>query len=285
MNKSFLPLLTLTLTASLGLSACNNTQPLQQSATTNVASIVNNKAHNEVTKNASHSDSHEATWEYMGDKGPEYWGDLEGNEQCKIGSEQSPINITQVYETQGNAPQIKFGTSDIIVTNNGHTIVYTPKDANNTTLINGDIYTLKQFHYHTPSEHQVSGVNYPAEIHFVHANNDGNLAVIGVMLNPTAPTAALGKLINSSQLTTQSGHPEMVNGVDLNKLLPTDASFYHYAGSLTTPPCSEKVQWYVADKPLSVSSSELSIMTNLYEGNNRPVQPQGNREVTYLDSE
>ena len=271
MTHKSLPTLSIAFASILTLSACNNT-PVNNSESSKASPVVLSTA-------TSPQHNAHPSWSYAGESGPNHWGDIEGNEQCNIGKEQSPINITKAVQSSDDAPKPNYLPSDIEIENNGHTIVYTPQNGNNTTIIDGESYTLKQFHYHIPSEHQISGVNYPGEIHFVNANKKGELAVIGVMLNPTAVnnTNLQPLLINSFNDT--STHKTILNAFELSTLLPENPTFYNYAGSLTTPPCSEHVKWFVATKPLSISQQEIQLMKQLYNGNNRPIRPIGNRDV------
>lgn len=271
--------------AVTGLSACNSshdTQVVPPSHALSQEPVATVDPSTEDSHGGDAHDVHAPAWAYTGDTGPTFWGNSSGNEACSIGSEQSPINITTVQLENTPPPKPNFTVSDLNIVNNGHTVVYTPTDNSNTSLINGEVYTLVQFHYHAPSEHQVSGGNYPAELHFVHANAAGNLAVLGVMLNPSSSTPTLGRLLNSSELVTKSGKSTTVSGVDLRSLIPAATGYYHYEGSLTTPPCSEKVKWYVAELPLAVSGLEVRVLDNMYSGNNRPIQPLGERRVVFL---
>lgn len=263
----------LSLAAIIALSACNNSATMEHTVSSQSPVI-----HPPTALHNTHP-----AWSYTGNTGPVFWGDLDGNEACKIGNEQSPINIQKVIKSTGSAPQPNFTNSDIDILNNGHTVVFTPTNDNNTSIIDGETYTLKQFHYHTPSEHQVSGLNYPAELHFVHANSRGNLAVIGVMLNPTATNNTnMYSLVNASVGATKRHQATHLQNVPLSTFLPTDTQFYNYNGSLTTPPCSEQVKWFVASKPLSVTQEELFILKQLYSNNNRPIQPLEDREIKFI---
>lgn len=227
----------------------------------------------------------QASWSYSGNTGPEYWGDVEGAETCGIGQEQSPINIARVTASAADAPVFNYSQSaSLSIEDNGHTIVYTPNNADSTITINNEPFELKQFHYHTPSEHQFGSQSYPAEVHFVHANNDGNLAVVGVMLEPGPANSAMRVLLNGTQISASNRTQYDVENIDLTTLIPSMPTFYHYQGSLTTPPCSEEVQWFVTKEPLPVAGDQLAIMTTLYEGNNRPIQPQGSRTVEQLSN-
>lgn len=259
--------------SAVSLTACTSTsQQSTQTATTNSTPI----------NNATVKDVHHPKWSYTGDNGPESWGDVEGASTCKIGSAQSPINITKVMTSAATAPVINYRqASNIRIHDNGHTVVYTPKTEENSIRLNGDTYVLKQFHYHTPSEHQFGGQNYPGEIHFVHANSKGNLAVIGVMLEIGKANELLKPLIKGTKLTGENDD-EIIIAMNLSALAPAAATFYHYAGSLTTPPCSEQVQWYVSKQPLVLDRAQFSVLSDLYDGNNRPVQQQGNRKVHQL---
>lgn len=254
----------------LSLSACApNYQAIDTSATTPTLPTTTHNTH--------------ASWSYQGHTAPEYWGDIDGNQTCKIGQEQSPINITKATATASATPVINYNTSaDVLIHDNGHTIVYTPTTPTNTIKIGTENYQLKQFHYHMPSEHQIGGQHYPGELHFVHANPAGELAVIGIMLQKGDASDVMRVLLNGTELTVGNKVDFTANGVNLAKLMPKAPTFYHYDGSLTTPPCSEKVQWYVLKQPLSLASDQLAVMADLYSNNNRPVQPQGKRLVEQL---
>ncbi|WP_227429617.1 carbonic anhydrase [Psychrobacter sp. I-STPA6b] len=268
------------------LSGCNNHRAMEES--TPVTIIMPATQHSEsATHQQVHNttDAHIPLWSYdEGLTGPAHWGSsIDAHSVCRTGVKQSPINITQASGSTETAPITHYTPSDVDVKNNGHTIVFTLDNDDNTLMIHGEKYTLKQFHYHTPSEHQIAGVNYPAVIHFVHANDKEELAVIGVMLNPTGENTALTKLIQTGIEATQAHNTITIHNVDINKLLPTNSPYYHYSGSLTTPPCSEQVQWFVMTKPLAVSQSTLATMIQMYHDNNRPVQPVGSRTVEVIN--
>lgn len=277
MQPQFLTV-TIIVVSTMALTACTSNYKAVKEQTTDTSVAV-------VTPNQQNNSVHHPRWLYTGDTGPEFWGDVEGASACKIGKEQSPINITKVTTSSVGAPVINYSQStDVRIHDNGHTIVYTPTTNNNTILLNNDSYALKQFHYHTPSEHQIGGQNYPGEIHFVHANSKGNLAVIGVMLQIGKANEVLRILLNGTELTVANDDEFTANKVDLSALAPALPTFYHYSGSLTTPPCSEQVRWYVSKQPLTLAGDQFAIMSDLYEGNNRPIQTQGSRTVEQLSN-
>ena len=280
------------LISTIGLTGCNNHKPLTMTdmvkasptvaAATPAATTATDptiEIHTNALNETVVIDTKKPLWSYAGLTGPAAWGDTAAHSVCREGHEQSPINIQQVKASTVGMPMTQYGRSDINVVNNKHTIVYTPTTDDNKVMINGEQYTLKQFHYHTPSEHQISGKNYPAEVHFVNANAAGDLAVIGVMLNPTGDNQTLDVLLKASLAATELQDTVAIKDFDINALLPKNSPYYHYSGSLTTPPCSEQVQWYVMAKPLAVSQPELTTMIQLFDGNNRPVEPLGNRQV------
>ena len=265
--------------STITIAACTtSTQNINQTATSNNDNINKTVA----SKNTTGKDVHHPKWSYSGETGPESWGDVEGANTCKIGQAQSPINISRATNSTATVPVVNYRQlSNIRIHDNGHTVVYTPTTEDNSIRLNNETYVLKQFHYHTPSEHQFGGKNYPGEIHFVHANSQGNLAVIGVMLNIGNTNNELQPLIKGT-LRTTNNDDEVITVMNLKALAPTSATFYHYAGSLTTPPCSEQVQWFVSKQPLTLASSQFAVLSDLYDGNNRPIQPQGSRTVQQL---
>lgn len=225
---------------------------------------------------SSHHDKHEHGWSY---EYPEKWGDLEVNKLCRVGVEQSPININQVKQLEGKVKiSENYQTQNFKVSNNGHSIVYDVDGESKSTIhVNGTDYKLLQFHYHIPSEHTVMNQHYPLEIHFVHQNAKGGLAVVGVLVNNGQYNESLNQLLTS--LPKSAHKTGTLANFNIGSLMPADGTTYAYNGSLTTPPCGEGVQWLLKANPIQSDSKQLAVLAKLYDGNNRPVQPQGNREV------
>lgn len=219
-------------------------------------------------------------WGYQGEMGPENWGDLTTEfSTCKIGEEQSPINI-QGNASNSNLPAIQFDYkySEYEVVNDGSTIKVNYEPGSSITVA-GKRYELLQFHFHAPTEHQINGKTYPMEAHLVHQSSDGQLAVVGVLMEEGEENAFISALW--SNLPQQSGVDRVIQGVKINAsaLPPAEQSYYQYAGSLTTPPCSEGVNWMVLKQPIEVSKAQIQQFESIYSDNARPVQPLNNRQV------
>ena len=222
---------------------------------------------------------HGVHWGYTGHEGPEYWGDLAAKyAACKSGQSQSPINITGAVEADLPAIQFDYKPSALNIINNGHTVQVSYDDGS-TISVDGHSYKLLQFHFHTPSENQIESKAFPLEAHFVHADADGNLAVIGVMLENSEENAKLADIWNDMPMeqgkTVTSD--KMVNALDL---MPESKDYYRFDGSLTTPPCSEGVLWMVMKDPITVSTEQAQKFATLFPDHNaRPVQPLNSRTV------
>ena len=161
---------------------------------------------------------------------------------------------------------------------NGHTIQIT-YDEGSTIVVDGITFELAQFHFHTPSEHVIDGRHYPMEIHLVHQSGDGELAVLGVLVEEGQSHTALQALIDDMPSRPgESSHFEHVE-IDVDALLPLEEQVFRYRGSLTTPPCSEGVRWGVMTDPIGASSAQIDAFTSVLHRNNRPVQPLGDRQV------
>ena len=228
----------------------------------------------------------EVHWEYEGENGPENWGSLaEDYEVCASGELQSPIDIaieTINYVDAEEFPviEIDYQPSAINVVNNGHTIQIN-YDEGSTLTIDDVVYNLLQFHFHTPSEHTIQGQSFPLEMHLVHANEDGELAVLGIIMevsNGETPTDAFDLIW--SQLPTEEGELEIEGEVNAADLLSEDLNILTYSGSLTTPPCSEGVTWILSGQPLVVEQYIVDDFAAIFEFNNRPTQPINDRELT-----
>ena len=173
-------------------------------------------------------------------------------------------------------PVFGYQKGAVGIVNNGHTIQAVAA-AGNTSTLDGQVFTLAQMHFHAPSEHAINGKKSAIEAHFVHKNSAGKLAVVGVMIDEgSSDNAAWEPFVQS--LTTVKGTDGTAT-LDWGQLLPTSTLTYQYTGSLTTPPCSEGVHWVLMQTPVQLSARQIAAFTAAYNGNDRPIQPVGNREV------
>ena len=219
-----------------------------------------------------------AHWSYEGVAGPAKWGDLDAaNKACSIGSQQSPIDIGPTVKSQLPALKLAWGKTADTILNNGHTIQL--NFAEGSTLKLGDTaYKLLQVHFHRPSEHMIGGKNFPMEAHFVHRAESGALAVVGVLLSEGKPNAAFGKIV--ATMPAKEGPAVKADAaINPNALLPAKLSYYRYEGSLTTPPCSEVVDWLLLTTPMQVSASDVASFAKLYPMSARPAQKDNRRFV------
>ncbi len=220
-------------------------------------------------------------WGYEGKIGPEYWGDLSPEFiMCKIGKNQSPIDIDTSKAVKACLEPIEFHyVADAkYVVNNGHTIMV-ETEGRSYIVVDGKKFYLKQFHFHAPSEHTVDGEYYPFEAHFVHADREGNLAVIGVLYKVGRENPTLARIWND--MPTKKGEKRVLTSkVNPSLLIPKNGDYYRYSGSLTTPPCSEGVRWFVMKEVEELSAEQLKMFEGVMGGpNNRPVQPLNARKV------
>ncbi|MCX6118300.1 MAG: carbonic anhydrase family protein [Proteobacteria bacterium] len=208
-------------------------------------------------------------------EGPKNWGNLgESFAQCEKGREQSPIDLKGAI-TKASAPEITwhYNPTAVGIENNGHTIVANMPDTQNHIKIDGEKYTLAQFHFHNPSEHKIGGLLADMEVHFVHKNAAGGLAVIGVMMHEKSGFEnPFLKPMWASLPREMHSKSEASPTLSLTKLLPTHRDYFHYAGSLTTPPCSQGVRWFVMKEPIAVSGAQIELYSSIFgTSTNRPV--------------
>lgn len=198
---------------------------------------------------------------------------------CESGGEQSPINLSSAAPV-AEAPDLvqHYISAPGAFVNNGHTLQFTPDAANATLTIGQDAFTLAQFHFHSPAEHTIDRRAYPLELHFVHRNQLGRLAVVGVFFEEGTENPALNALLQ--HLPHGQGDAAASNPtVDLAALLPADRTYYAYAGSLTTPPCTEGVRWNVLRTPVTASAQQIAALREALGASARHVQPTNQRTV------
>ena len=217
-------------------------------------------------------------WGYSGSEGPEHWGCLsEAYRPCGAGVEQSPINIASC-EPGDDAPlTFSYAAKANAARNNGHT-VYLDFAPGNVLDVEGHQYELQGVHYHSPAEHEVEGERFAAELHLVHQDDGGNLAVVGLLfrLGPASPLVQ--NLLDAAPDVGSTA--DLTDGADAAEYVPDDISYFGYAGSLTTPPCTEGVRWIVMQSVGTVSQAQVDQLQEITGGpNNRPVQEIGARTI------
>ncbi len=222
---------------------------------------------------------HKAHWSYSGEEGPENWGKLSHDYiMCSAGKNQSPINLTSMVE--GDLPQmtVEYYSKGTEVVNNGHAIQVNVAEGS-TIRVKGHSFALKQFHFHSPSENTIDGRYFPLEAHFVHLDENGNIAVVAVMFDEGAVNLELEKAWK--QMPAHAGEKELLHDtINPVSLLPAEREYYRFNGSLTTPPCSEGVRWFVMKDAVTASKAQIMKFQAVMEHpNNRPLQPLNSRVI------
>ncbi len=209
----------------------------------------------------------------------ERWFDLAAEfSACGEGVEQSPIDLTGAVAHDLPNAILSYLPADATVVDNGHTVqVNVP--AAGTLELDGKVYDFAQFHFHAPSEHTVDGERWPMEWHFVHKAQDGSLAVVGVLVEEGSVWPSFDTIIDSMP-PVKNVEDKVYGQVDIATFLPELTAAYRYDGSLTTPPCSEGVEWSVLQGTITMSAEQMEAFTSRFgESNNRPVQPTNDREL------
>jgi carbonic anhydrase len=224
-------------------------------------------------------EAHPPHWAYQGEEGPAAWGKLDAAfATCSVGHTQSPIDIKGAKSADLPVLKFDYKAVPLNIIDNGHTIqVNYP--AGSSLTVDGKVYTLKQFHFHHPSEEHINGHGYAMVAHLVHADSEGHLAVVAVLLTEGADNPLIASLWKN--LPSEKGKATDVASVtvDPNQLLPADHGYFTFAGSLTTPPCSEGVTWYVLKHQSPISKEEVAAFAKIYPKNARPIQPANGREI------
>ncbi|MFY9269037.1 MAG: carbonic anhydrase family protein [Candidatus Manganitrophaceae bacterium] len=225
------------------------------------------------------AEGHPPHWEYAGKEGPEQWGVLDpGFEKCKTGKAQSPIDIVPGKPEKLEPIKFDYQPFPLAIINNGHTIQVNAAKGSSITL-GGKKYDLLQFHFHSPSEHKMSGKSGDMEVHFVHKSAGGELAVVGVFMNKGKENGLMKILWEN--LPTEVGKEKAVAKamVNPNDFLPAKRAYFNYPGSLTTPPCSEGVNWNVMKESIEISPAQVEKFTAIFPMTARPIQPLEGRTV------
>lgn len=225
--------------------------------------------------------AHGPRWSYAGSTGANHWAELDPEfKTCGTGREQSPINIdtTQAVPAADAKPlRLAYATSAGSVVNTGHTVQVDLVEGGTLSLDDG-AYRLVQFHFHMPSEEQIDGQYHPMVAHLVHRSEQGKLAVVAVLFKAGQENTVLKPVFDNLPVKSGARNP-LARPFDVSALLPADHAHYAFAGSLTTPPCSEGVRWHVLRTPVEMSPTQMQAFGSLYDMNARPVQAANGRPV------
>jgi carbonic anhydrase len=217
-------------------------------------------------------------WSYEGEAGAAHWGDLSPDfAVCKTGHQQSPVNITNAVVSKLPAIEFDYKPAVLKIVDNGHT-VQVNYPLGSYIKVGDRTYQLLQFHFHHPSEEQIQGKSHDLVIHLVHQDAEQHKAVVAVLADRGQSNPVIQAVF--SHLPKSKGQEVTTDQtINAGDLLPATRSYYTFPGSLTTPPCSEGVTWFVLKASVTLSSSELGQFTSLYPHNARPVQPLNGRKV------
>ncbi|MEO9469656.1 carbonic anhydrase family protein [Parasphingorhabdus sp.] len=232
-----------------------------------------------VATGPAQSAHHKGAYGYGVENGPEKWGQIADEYAiCESGDMQSPIDLAGANAKGNVALSVNYSAGPLTVSNKGLTVQ--ADFAVGSTMTSADTtFNLIQIHFHTPSEHAISGKRYPLTGHFVHATEGGKLGVLGVMFEEGAANSELAKIL--AAVPASKSEPKTITGqsIDPNAMLPANRAVYRYMGSLTTPPCSEGVNWHVLRDPITASASQIAAFEKLMGDSARPVRALNNRLV------
>jgi carbonic anhydrase len=225
---------------------------------------------------AASSPGHHAHWSYEGATGPEHWGELSPEFRvCQLGLEQTPIDLKASLKGEAGALNLDYRALPLRIVNNGHTIQVNA-DPGCSCTIGEQRYDLVQFHFHHPSEHLLDGQTFDMEVHFVHQSAEGALAVVGVFIRSGLHNGGLEPIL--AAMPASEGPEVAASGqFDPALFFPVSQSYFRYAGSLTTPPCSEGLTWTVFKDPIEASPEQIQRFARLFPNNARPVQRKNRR--------
>ena len=221
------------------------------------------------------------SWSYAGKSGPINWGRLDpANSACSQGREQSPVDIRGARADKGLTPlDFHFLSGPVTMENTGNQIVAHIRPGGTLTA-EGVQYQLQDIVFHHPSEHPVKGQFTDMDLDMMYKSADGKAAAVSVRLTLERGSAnAIIASLWEHMPAAPGGKEEVSEPVNMGGLLPPDRSYWTYTGSLTNPPCTEGVRWYILEQPLSVSREQVRQFVSMFRINSRPLQETRGRKI------
>lgn len=197
---------------------------------------------------------------------------------CRLGRRQSPIDIVAPVKQKLPALEFRYHAAPLRIANDGHTARV--RFANGSRLvIDKEIYTLEQFHFHTPGGDRIAGEEFPMAAHLLHRSRSGQLLAVVVLFRQGADNPALAALWPRIPVRADGDHAVVNATADASQLLPASRAYYRYEGSLTATPCTEGVTWLVMKQPMELSAGQLADWRARFADNIRAPQPLRDRVV------
>ncbi|KAL2239841.1 alpha carbonic anhydrase 7 [Sesamum indicum] len=233
-------------------------------------------------------DEREFSYEENSEIGPAHWGEIRPEwKECSSGEMQSPIDLlNERVEVVSHLGKLKrsYKPSNTTLINRGHDMMLRWPGGAGHININGTLYQLKQCHWHSPSEHTISGRRFDMEVHLVHQSDDNRIAVIGIMYKIGRPDSFLSMMKRNLKAVAEMRDVEKTIGIIDPKLIKLGSrKYYRYIGSLTTPPCTQNVIWTIVRKVRTVTREQVELIRDVVhddsEANARPIQPVHERLV------
>ncbi|KAI3447461.1 hypothetical protein Pfo_004126 [Paulownia fortunei] len=235
---------------------------------------------------------------YSGATGPDKWGSLKPNfSMCGNGKSQSPINIltAKVVLNKKLKPLMRsYDPTNVTLVNNKFNIGVRYPAHSGGLIVDNKMYTLKQMHWHAPSEHRIDGQQYAAELHLVHIADDGSVSVVAILFKYGHPDPLLAKIQNKLNELAYEVRIHEETPIAIGPFHPTEVrkrchKYYRYVGSFTTPPCSQNVIWHVLGRVRSISRGQVEALKSPLDmrckNNSRPCQPMNGRHVELYEEE
>lgn len=216
-------------------------------------------------------------WDYE-THGPDTWGKTKEWSECATGMRQSPINII-ANDSIGSHDDfsIKYMMNNVKMTEHkGHAIQIDYENIGGVVFKNQE-YKLLQSHFHAPSENFIDGKQFPLEAHFVHKNNKDELLVVALFFKIGAFNPDMQKIIEN--IPEKDDQQKVLEGLDINHFFNHANKHFYFHGSLTTPPCTEGVEWIVLKESVELSQEQFDSFVKHFHANARNLQLRHDRKI------
>lgn len=208
-------------------------------------------------------------WSYSGSTGPEHWGELkEDYKFCKIGSNQSPINLN--FPAKDSELNFFYNSAEVEKARADHNVKFL-FDSQDFMMVRKKKYYIKKMYFNHPSEHQIDSQQQVLELSVMHKSDDEQWAILGIFIKIGKENPEFNKLIN----LLEDNNKKAVVKFNLAKVINPQDKIFFYDGSLTVPPCTEGVKHFLMKTPIEMSKEQAMKIIKLAlddKANARPLQ-------------